>query len=224
VAGTLYIVATPIGNLEDITLRAIRILKEVDLIACEDTRQTRKLLTSLSISNHVTSYFDHNRLTKGDVILRELDSGKNVALVSDAGTPGISDPGYPLIVSAIEKGISIIPIPGPSAVIAALSAAGLPTDQFHFVGFLPLKKGKTRRWIESLKDEEATLVFYESPFRVKKTLPLLLEIFGNRKAVLVHELTKIHEEFKRGTLEELILKQNEIVEKGEWIILVAGRE
>lgn len=219
-AGTLYIVATPIGNLEDITLRALRILKEVDLIACEDTRQTRKLLSRYSFSRPLISYFEHNKLTRGEVILERLIRGENVALVSDAGTPGISDPGYHLIVAAVEKGIPVVPIPGPSAAIAALSAAGLPTDRFLFVGFLPQKEGKRRRLLESLAGEEGSVVFYESPFRVRKTLLLLKEVLGDRRSVLVHELTKVHEGFIRGRLSDLAGR--EIVEKGEWIILVEG--
>ncbi|MBI3540794.1 MAG: 16S rRNA (cytidine(1402)-2'-O)-methyltransferase [Deltaproteobacteria bacterium] len=220
--GNLYIVATPIGNLEDITLRALRILKEVDLIACEDTRHTAKLLNHFQISKPLTSYFEHNKLTKGDVLLRQLLEDKTIALVSDAGTPGISDPGYNLVVSAIEKGIVVIPIPGPSALAAAVCAAGLPTDQIRFVGFLPMKPGKKKKLIESLQAEEGTLVFYESPFRVKKTIKLLLEFLGDRRAVLAHELTKIHEQFLRGTLSDLAQKESEIIEKGEWVVLVEG--
>lgn len=218
--GTLYIVATPIGNLEDITLRAIRILKEVDVIACEDTRHTSKLLHHFEIQTTCTSYFEHNKLTKGDFLIRQLLEGKNIALVSDAGTPAISDPGYNLVRDAIEKGISVIPIPGPSAAIAALACSGLPTDQFLFAGFLPQKEGKKKKFLESLKSEEGTLIFYESPFRVRKTLKLMVEVFGDRHAVLAHELTKIHESFLRGLLSELAGR--EFVEKGEWVILVGG--
>ncbi len=220
--GILYIIATPIGNLEDITLRAVRILKEVDLIACEDTRHTRKLLNHFQISTPLTSYFEYNKLQKGKSLILEILSGKNVALVSDAGTPGISDPGYNLVVAAIEKGISVIPIPGPSAAITALSASGLPTDQFHFVGFLPQKEGKKRRLLESLKEESATLVIYESPFRIKKTLQLSLEVFGDRPAVVVHELTKIHEGFFRGLTSEVQKKIESVPEKGEWVLLIQG--
>jgi 16S rRNA (cytidine1402-2'-O)-methyltransferase len=220
--GTLYIVATPIGNLEDITLRALRILKEVDLIACEDTRRTQKLLNHFEIKKPLTSYFEHNKFVKGDLILRELLSGKNVALVSDAGTPGVSDPGYNLVKGAIEKGIPVIPVPGPSGVVAALSASGLPTDRFLFIGFLPQKEGKKKRLLEDLAAEPGTLVFYESPFRVKKTLSLLKECLGDREAALAHELTKVHEGFMRGSLSEILEKSPEIIEKGEWIILVKG--
>ncbi|MBI2066979.1 MAG: 16S rRNA (cytidine(1402)-2'-O)-methyltransferase [Deltaproteobacteria bacterium] len=219
-SGTLYIVATPIGNLEDITLRALRILKEVDLIACEDTRHTRKLLTHYEITKPLVSYFEHNKITRGEHLIRQLKEGKSIALVSDAGTPGISDPGYNLIHSVLEEGIEVVPIPGPSAAIAALSASGLPTDQFHFVGFLPLKEGKKRRLLESLKGEGATLVVYESPFRVRKTLQIALELFGNIPSVAAHELTKIHEGFFRGPLADLLPKiGRDVPEKGEWILL-----
>jgi len=220
--GTLYIVATPIGNLEDITLRAVRTLKEVDLIACEDTRHTRKLLSHFEIQTPLTSYFEHNKLAKGDRLIRELLEGKNVALVSDAGTPGISDPGFNLIRSAIVQGILVIPVPGPSAVAAALSAAGLPTDRFVFVGFLPQKEGKKRRVIEGLKEEEGTLIFYESPFRIRKTVALLHEILGDRPAVLAHELTKVHEGFFRKRLGDMVRDSSAIIEKGEWVILIEG--
>lgn len=220
--GTLYIVATPIGNLEDITFRAVRVLKEVDLIACEDTRHTKKLLNHFGIQTPVTSYFEHNKLVKGDWIVEELLKGKNIALVSDAGTPGISDPGFNLIRSAIAQGISVVPIPGPSAVVAALSAAGLPTDRFVFVGFLPQKEGKKRRVIEGLREEEGTLIFYESPFRLKKTLGLLQEVLGNRPAALAHELTKVHEGFFRSPLGDML--KSDLIEKGEWVILVEGQK
>ncbi len=216
--GCLYIIATPIGNLEDITLRAIRILKEVDLIACEDTRHTAKLLQHYQIQTPTTSYFEHNKIQKGEFLISQLLAGKNIALVSDAGTPAISDPGYNLVRDTIEKGISVIPIPGPSAAIAALACSGLPTDQFLFAGFLPQKEGKKKKLLESFKEEEKTLIFYESPFRVRKTLGLMAKVFGDRHAVLAHELTKIHESFLRGLLSELAV--SEFVEKGEWVILV----
>jgi len=219
-SGILYIVATPIGNLEDITLRAIRILKEVDLIACEDTRHTGKLLAHLQVKKRMISYFEHNKMSRGVEIIRELEEGRNVALVSDAGTPGVSDPGFNLVVSAIDKGISVVPIPGPSAAIAALSAAGLPTDQFHFVGFLPQKEGKKRKLLESLKGDSGTLVFYESPFRIRKTIQFAHEIFGNRPVAAVHELTKIHEGIFRGNLSELEGLIEKVPEKGEWLLLI----
>ena len=217
--GTLYIVATPLGNLEDITLRAIRVLKEVDLIACEDTRHTRKLLNHFEIKTATTSYFEHSKLAKGGALISQLIEGKNIALVSDAGTPGISDPGYPLIRQAVEKNIPVVPIPGPSAAITALSASGLPTDRFHFVGFLPPKEGKKRRILESVKSSEGTLIFYESPFRIQKTLTLMLEVFGNCSVALAHEMTKIHEGFFRGNLSAVIEEVKKVPEKGEWVIL-----
>ncbi|MBI2083225.1 MAG: 16S rRNA (cytidine(1402)-2'-O)-methyltransferase [Deltaproteobacteria bacterium] len=220
--GTLFIVATPIGNLEDITLRAIRTLKEVDLIACEDTRHSQKLLNHYGISKPLTSYFEHNKLVKGEMLIHQLLDGKNIALISDAGTPGISDPGYNLVVAAIEKGISVVPIPGSSAVMTALSVAGLPTDQFHFVGFLPQKEGKKKKLLESLREESATVVFYESPFRITKTVRLLYQIFGDRFAVLVHELTKIHEKVFRGGLSSLEDQIKLIPAKGEWVVLLHG--
>lgn len=220
--GTLYIVATPIGNLEDITLRALRILKEVDLIACEDTRHTRKLLSHFQISTSLTSYFEHNKIVKGERLLSDLTEGKNIALVSDAGTPGISDPGYNLVKAAVERGIPVVPIPGPSAAVTALAASGLPTDRFLFIGFLPQKEGKKRRLLESLKEEPGTLIFYESPFRLKKTLSLMTEVMGNRPVALAHELTKIHESFHRGRLGEEFMSSLPAIIKGEWVVLVEG--
>lgn len=222
VTGTLYIVATPLGNLEDITLRALRVLKEADLIACEDTRHTRKLLTHYGVATPTTSYFEHNKFTKGDWLIHRLEDGKNVALVSDAGTPGVSDPGYNLVAAAVERGIAVVPIPGPSAAVSALCASGLPTDRFLFVGFLPQKDGKKKRVLESLSQQPSTLIFYESPFRVKKTLRLMKVAFGDRRCVLAHELTKVHEGFLRGTIGEILEKEERIVEKGEWILLVEG--
>lgn len=221
--GTLYIVATPIGNLEDITHRAVRILKEADLIACEDTRHTRKLLSHFGIETPTTSYYEHNKFSKGDVLLRALDEGKNVALVSDAGTPGISDPGYNLVAAAVEKGIAVVPVPGPSAAVAALCASGLPTDRFLFVGFLPQKDGKKRRVLESVARQPSTLIFYESPFRVTKTLHLMKEVFGgDRRCVLAHELTKVYEGFFRGTIDDILARDSELIAKGEWIVLIEG--
>lgn len=200
VAAALYIVATPIGNLEDITLRALRILKEVDLIAAEDTRRTIKLLNYYQIKTPLTSYFEHNKLTKGPAILRQIKEGKKVALVTDAGTPGISDPGFHLIRLAVDDNIPVVPIPGPSALTAALSAAGLPTHQVLFIGFLPDKKGARRRVLEGLKDLPYTMVFYQSPYKLGKYLDDYLEILGDRPVVVAREITKIHEEFWRGTL------------------------
>jgi 16S rRNA (cytidine1402-2'-O)-methyltransferase len=218
--GALYIVATPIGNLEDITFRAIRTLKEVDLIAAEDTRHSRKLLTHFGISKPLTSYYDHNQQLKGQQILTALASGKNVALISDAGTPGISDPGYQLVREAVASGITVVPIPGPSAVVTALSAAGLPTDSFTFIGFLPNKPGKRQERIASLQHEARVLIFYEAPQRLAATLADLAVILGDRPAVVARELTKVHEEFVRYSLPELAEHYLAAVVKGEVVILV----
>jgi 16S rRNA (cytidine1402-2'-O)-methyltransferase len=219
--GVLYIVATPIGNLEDITFRAVRILREADLIAAEDTRHSRKLLTHFGISRPITSYFDHNKAFKGNFILEKLRQGLSVALISDAGTPCISDPGFQLVRDAVAEGIPVVPVPGPSAVIATLSAAGLPTDRFAFEGFLPNRQGKRRERLLSLKGEERVLVFYEAPSRLAAALSDLLEVMGDREVVIARELTKIYEEFIRGragdVLESLIGRQI----KGEVVLLVA---
>ncbi len=202
-SGTLYIVATPIGNLEDITYRAVRILGEVDLIACEDTRQTRKLLDRYGISKPLVSYHEHNEAARSEELLRELLAGKSIALVSDAGTPLIADPGYRLVERARKQGVAVSPVPGPSALLAALSASGLPTDSFHFGGFLPYKKGRRRRVLEQLKTFAATLVFYETPHRILETLEDVAEVLGPRQVVLAREITKLHEEFLRGTPAEV---------------------
>ena len=198
-SGILYIVATPIGNLEDITLRAIRVLGEVDLIACEDTRQTRKLLDRYGIGKPLVSYHEHNEPARSAELLGELGAGKNIALVSDAGTPLIADPGYRLVERAGDEGIRVVPIPGSSALVAALSASGLPTDSFSFHGFLPSKKAQRRKLLEEVKASQATLVFYEAPHRILATLEDIEEILGARPIVVARELTKVHEEFLRGT-------------------------
>jgi 16S rRNA (cytidine1402-2'-O)-methyltransferase len=218
--GTLYIVATPIGNLEDITFRAVRILKEADLIAAEDTRHSRKLLSHFGISRPLTSYFDHNKVFKGQYLLEKLLEGVSVALVSDAGSPCISDPGYQLVRDALAAGIPVVPIPGPSAVIAALSASGLPSDRFAFEGFLPNRQGKRRAKLEEVKGEERVLVFYESPNRLAAALTDLLEIMGDREVVIARELTKIYEEFIRGPAAEVVERLKEPL-KGEVVLLVA---
>jgi 16S rRNA (cytidine1402-2'-O)-methyltransferase len=197
--GTLYVVATPIGNLEDITIRALRVLKEVGLVACEDTRRTRTLLTHFGIHVPVTSYFEHNKLSKGPAILKALHEGTSVALVTDAGTPGISDPGFLLVREARESGIAVVPVPGPSAVITALSAAGIPADRFVFDGFLPVKPGKRIHRLEALRDLEMTIVCYESPHRVLASLEAIAEVFGEIEIVVARELTKQFEEIVRGT-------------------------
>jgi 16S rRNA (cytidine1402-2'-O)-methyltransferase len=221
--GTLYIVSTPIGNMEDITLRALRILKEVDLIAAEDTRRTGLLLKHFEIQTPLTSYFEGNELKKRGYILSKLKEDKNIALVSDAGTPGISDPGFRLIQLAIENQISIVPIPGPSAVITALSVSGLPTDAFLFQGFLPHKSKKRRDLLKELEEVRETLIFYESPHRFSETLKDILEILGDREIVLTRELTKVYEEILRGKVSQI---QNMIGErklKGEITLVVEGK-
>ena len=220
----LYLVSTPIGNLEDITLRAVRVLRdEVALIACEDTRQTQKLLEHYQIRKPLLSYHDHNEMTRAAEILQALERGDSVALVSDAGTPLVSDPGYRLVTAAVEKGFPVIPLPGPSAVLAALAASGLPTDQFRFIGFLPHKAGARRRLLQDLADESATVIAYESPHRIFETLASMAELFGERPLVLARELTKLHEEFLRGSAAFILQTlENRGSVKGE-ITLVIGR-
>lgn len=221
--GTLYIVSTPIGNMEDITLRALRILKEVDLIAAEDTRRTGLLLKHFEIQTPLTSYFEGNELKKRGYILSKLKEDKNIALVSDAGTPGISDPGFRLIQLVIENKIPIVPIPGPSAVVTALSVSGLPTDSFVFKGFLPHKSKKRRDLLKELIEVRETLIFYESPHRFSETLKDILEILGDREIVLTRELTKVYEEIMRGKVSQI---QNMIGErklKGEITLVVEGK-
>ena len=221
--GVLYIVSTPIGNMEDITLRALRILREVDLIAAEDTRRTGLLLKHFEIQTPLTSYFEGNELKKREYILSKLKEDKNIALVSDAGTPGISDPGFRLIQLAIENQIPIVSIPGPSAVITALSVSGLPTDAFLFKGFLPHKSKKRRDLLKELEEVRETLIFYESPHRFSETLKDILEILGDREIVLTRELTKVYEEIMRGKVSQI---QNMIGErklKGEITLVVEGK-
>jgi 16S rRNA (cytidine1402-2'-O)-methyltransferase len=219
--GILYIVATPIGNLEDMTFRAVRILSEVDLVAAEDTRHSRKLLTHFGISRPLTSYYDHNQNFKGNYLLERLQGGESVALISDAGTPCISDPGYQLVRDAVAAGITVVPVPGPSAAIAALSAAGLPTDSFVFAGFLPNRPGKRREKLAALSGERRVMVLYESPNRLLATLADMLELFGPRELVVARELTKIHEEFVRGPLPDVLAKLEGRQIKGEVVLLVA---
>ncbi len=219
--GKLYIVSTPIGNLEDITLRAIRILKEVSIIAAEDTRHTQKLLNHYQIATHQTSYHDHNKEEKAEILISKIKNGKDAALVCDAGTPGISDPGYYLIKRSIEEAIQIVPIPGVSAVIAGLSVSGLPTDRFVFEGFLP--KGKARqKYLKTLEKEERTIILYESPHRLLKTLRDIHDILGNRRIVVGRELTKLHEEIARGTAQEIISAFENKKIKGEITIIIEG--
>jgi 16S rRNA (cytidine1402-2'-O)-methyltransferase len=201
--GLLYLVATPIGNLEDITYRAVRVLKEADLIACEDTRQTRKLLDHYGIDKPAISYHEHNEAGRSEELAARMRAGAVVALVSDAGTPLVSDPGYRLVRAAIESGIPVQPVPGPSAALAALAASGLPTDAFHFGGFLPHKTGQRAKALEALAGEEATLVFYEAPHRILEALEAIEQTLGPRPVVVARELTKIHDEFLRGTAAEI---------------------
>lgn len=216
--GILYVVSTPIGNLEDLTLRALRILKEVDLIACEDTRVTRKMLTHYQISKPLVSYFQQNQLFRIPYLIGKLKEGKNLALVSDAGTPGISDPGFFLIKEAIKEGIKIVPIPGASAVITALVVSGLPSDDFIFLGFLARKKGKIVKELTSASQLKKTVIFYESPYRIKRTLEIIKEILPEAQVVLTRELTKKFEEILRGSPENLLNQIANRELKGEIIV------
>ena len=222
--GTLYIVSTPIGNLEDITLRALRILREVQLIAAEDTRRTKKLLNAYQIRTPLTSLYGHNELEKSKFLISKISDGMNVAYVSDAGTPGISDPGYILVNRAIEDHIQVVPVPGISAVITALSVSGLPMDHFIFNGFLPSRANKRRQFLELLKDESRTMVFYESPNRLVSTLRDIEKIMGNREVVVSRELTKVFEETLRGDVRKIMDSLQERVVKGEITLVVAGKE
>jgi len=221
--GTLYIVSTPIGNLEDITLRALGVLREVDLIAAEDTRHTGLLLRHFGIEKPLTSYFEGNELKKRDFILSRLKQGDRIALVSDAGTPGISDPGFRLVQAAIENQIPIVPIPGPSAVIAALSVSGLPTDAFLFKGFLPHKSKKRRDLLKQLEEIKETLIFYESPHRLTEALKDILDILGDREIVLTRELTKVYEEILRGRVSEIQGRISQRKLKGEITLVISGK-
>jgi len=221
--GALYIVSTPIGNREDITLRALRILKEVDLIAAEDTRHTGLLLKHFGIQTPLTSYFEGNELKKKDFVLSKLTQGERVALVSDAGTPGISDPGFRLIRAAAENRIAIIPIPGPSAVIAALSVSGLPTDAFLFKGFLPHKPTKRRGLLEQLENTRETIILYESSHRIFEALKDISDILGDREVVLARELTKIYEEVLRGRVSEIQSQIAGRTMKGEITLVISGK-
>jgi 16S rRNA (cytidine1402-2'-O)-methyltransferase len=222
VGGILYIVPTPIGNLEDITLRALRVLKEVDLIAAEDTRHTRHLLIHYGITTALTSYHEHNERKKSLSLLERMQKGANIALVSDAGTPAISDPGYRLVVEAIRAQIRVVPLPGASALATVLSAGGLPTDRIAFEGFLPAKKQERRAKLGALRGQSATLVFYEAPHRLKETLNDMVEIFGDRDIVIAREVTKVHEEFLRGSVRDLISRLAERELRGEITIVVRG--
>ena len=217
--GVLFIVPTPIGNLEDMTFRGIRVLNESTLIAAEDTRHTKKLLMHYNINTPTISYFEHNRFTRIPQIVDHLISGKNVSVVTDAGTPGISDPAYKLIRATIENNIKVESIPGASASVTALSASGLPTDRFLFEGFLPHRKGR-RKKLERLANLEATIIFYESPMRLIRTLNDILEFIGDRPAVIGRELTKVHEEYQRGKVSELINYFKENKPRGEFVVMI----
>ncbi len=223
-SGTLYIVATPIGNLEDITFRALRILKDVAAIACEDTRQTVKLLNRFEFKKELISYFQPQEARKIPLILDILKKGKDVALVSDAGTPGISDPGFRLVREALREGIKVVPVPGPTAAAAALCASGLPTHRYLFAGFPPPKKEALRKVLRELKDETATSIFYLPARKAQEFMSALLDIWGERDVVIARELTKIHEEFIRGTTSELIDSIKSRILKGEMTVLVGGKE
>ncbi|MGA7696538.1 MAG: 16S rRNA (cytidine(1402)-2'-O)-methyltransferase [Candidatus Sulfotelmatobacter sp.] len=222
----LYLVATPIGNLEDITLRAVRVLKEVDQIACEDTRQTQKLLNHYGITTRTVSYHEHNEMTRAAELVKEMQEGASVALVTDAGMPGISDPGYRLISLAIRHHVPVVPIPGASAFLAALVASGLPTDSFRFSGFLPAKRGERRAVLEAIQTSPRTQVFYEAPHRIVEALSDVVEVLGqNRHVVIAREVTKLHEEFLRGRAGEVLetLKSRDGV-KGEITLLIGKAE
>jgi len=222
VTGILYTVSTPVGNLEDITLRALRILREVDIVAAEDTRHSIKLLNHHGIKKTMISYWRGKEQVRTDEIIRRLHAGQSIALISDAGTPGISDPGSVLIKRAIEENIQIVPVPGPSAFVAALSVSGLATDQFTFIGFLPSRKVQRQKVLRELYLEQRTLIFYEAPHRIVQTLLDMSYILGERKSALVKEITKIHEEVMRGSIAEIISEVQDTVIAGEYVILVEG--
>ena len=220
-AGTLYLIATPIGNLEDITHRAVRLLGEVEVIACEDTRHTKKLLNHYGINTRTISYHEHNERERSRELIERLKSGADVAVVSDAGTPGISDPGFRLARIAIDSGVQVVPVPGASALISALVASGLPTDEFFFCGFLPARSGARRTRLSELRSLPATLIFYEGPHRIAATLKDALEILGERQAVVARELTKMHEEIARGSLSELTARFSSPENaRGEMVLMI----
>jgi 16S rRNA (cytidine1402-2'-O)-methyltransferase len=221
VMSTLYIVATPIGNLEDITFRAIRILQEVKLVAVEDTRRTKLLLATYGINTPMTSYHEHNKVSKLEFIMAHLER-EDIALVSEAGMPGISDPGYELVVAAIEEGIQVVPVPGPSVVITALAISGLPTDRFSYIGFLPRRKNARRHLLESIAGESSTIVALETPHRLAAALDDILVVLGDRKTAICRELTKMHEEVFRGTVEQAIRYFTE--PRGEFTLVIEGKE
>jgi 16S rRNA (cytidine1402-2'-O)-methyltransferase len=221
--GTLYVVGTPIGNLEDVTLRALRVLREVDLVACEDTRRTRTLLAHHQIGTATTSYYEHNKLRKGPYILQLLEEGRSVALVTDAGTPGISDPGFLLVREARAAGVPVVPVPGPAAVTAALSAAGVPADRFAFDGFLPIKPGRRLNRLRALAELETTIVLYESPHRILATLAAIAEVFGDRPVVVARELTKRFEEIVSAPAAAHAERLTAAGPRGEFTLVIPAR-
>ena len=221
--GILYVVATPIGNLEDVTARALRILKEVHVVACEDTRRTRALLTHFDIHTPTVSYYEHNKLTRGPQLLRQLTEGRSIALVSDAGTPGISDPGVLLVREARAAGVAVVPVPGPSAVIAALSAAGLPADRFVFDGFLPVKPGRRLNRLKTLRELETTVVLYESPHRILAAMEAIAEVFGDAPVVVAREVTKQFEEIVTAPPAAHLDRLRAHEPRGEFVIVLPGR-
>lgn len=222
--GCLYLVGTPIGNLEDITVRALRILREADQIACEDTRHTQKLLTHYDIHKPLVSYHEHNELTRAPELVMAMEQGQQIALVSDAGMPLVSDPGYRLVTLCLRHHVPVVPIPGPSALLAALSASGLPNEEFLFAGFLPARSGERRRALEHLRIEDRTIIFYETPHRIEECLADVLEILGDRPACLAREVTKLHEEFRRGKLSELVASLEAQPARGEITLLIGPPE
>jgi 16S rRNA (cytidine1402-2'-O)-methyltransferase len=222
--GSLYLVSTPIGNLEDISLRALRVLREADQIACEDTRHTQKLLDRYEIRKPLVSYHEHNELTRAPELILAMEGGATIALVTDAGTPLVSDPGHRLVALCTRHRISVVPVPGPSALLAALSASGLPSGEFVFVGFLPSRGAERRRALERLKREDRTIVFYEAPHRIAETLVDARAILGDRPACLAREITKIHEEFLRGPLSQLVEQARERPPRGEITLIVGPAE
>lgn len=220
--GTLYVVATPIGNLEDVTLRALRVLREVDLVAAEDTRHVRKLLDHYGVRKRVVSYHEHNERRRAPQLVAALRSGRSVALVSDAGTPALSDPGYHLVRACADAQIPVVPVPGPSAATAALVVSGLPTDRFLFVGFPPRRRTARRRFFEEIRDQRATLVLFEAPHRLAECLEDALAVLGDRRAAVCRELTKLHEEVRRGSLGELVRWARGVSVRGEVTVVVEG--
>lgn len=222
--GTLYLVATPIGNLEDMTFRAVRVLREVDLIAAEDTRQTRKLLTHYEIQTRLVSYHEHNKQASGSELIRMLEEGQQIALVSDAGLPAISDPGTDLVIAAAEAGIPVVPVPGANAALSALIISALPTDRFIFLGFPPRDKKRQKPWLEELTAQEGTLILYESPHRLQKTLQAIAAAWGDRQMAMVRELTKRYEEVARGTVLACLERLEAHPPQGEYVLVIAGAE